>query len=135
MAPVKTRRRTRKARPASIFERVIRRVLRELPKDLKGALSTVAISVQKRPTPAMLRRSGFPPGTVLYGIFEGLDLKNAAHGEARLQADRIILFEEGLRRDFPRTSELEREIRVTLLHELGHFFGFSEKELKARGWG
>ena len=132
MAPAKTRRRTGKS---DAFERVIRRVLRELPKDLKGALSTVAISVQKRPTPAMLRRSGLPLGTVLYGIFEGLDLKAAAAGEARLQADRIILFEEGLRRDFPKTSDLEREIRVTLLHELGHFFGFSEKELKARGWG
>jgi predicted Zn-dependent protease with MMP-like domain len=31
--------------------------------------------------------------------------------------------------------ELRREIRITLVHEFGHFFGFEEGELEARGWG
>lgn len=95
----------------------------------------MAISVQRRPTPALLKRLGLPPGSVLYGVFEGWDLKSLPAGEPRLGADRVILFEGCLRRDFPDRKGLEREVRTTLIHELGHFFGFTEKELKARGWG
>jgi predicted Zn-dependent protease with MMP-like domain len=105
-----------------------------LPSELKGALATVAISIQGRPTPALLKRLGLPQDSVLYGVFEGWDLRSLPVGEPRLGADRVILFEECLRRDFPGAKDLEREIRVTLIHELGHFFGFTEKELKARGW-
>lgn len=106
-----------------------------MPSELKGALATVAISIQGRPTPALLKRLRLPKGSVLYGVFEGWDLRSLPAGEPRLNADRVILFEGCLRRDFPEPEDLEREIRVTLVHELGHFFGFTERELKARGWG
>jgi predicted Zn-dependent protease with MMP-like domain len=118
-----------------LFEQVITKTLKELPSDLKAALETVQIVVQKRPSPEQLRRAGRKPGDDLLGLFDGLSLKDWPLGADRHFPDRVILYEDCLRKSYPDRGELARQVRVTLVHELGHYFGFSEKELKSRGLG
>ena len=105
-----------------LFDRVIREVLQELPPDLRAALASVQIVVQEK------------PGGELLGLFEGVSLRESPLHEERLFPDRITLFEDNLKKSYDNRQELARQIRLTLLHELGHFFGFSEKELKDRGY-
>ena len=119
--------------PGELFDEVILSVLKELPPDLKGALESVQILVREKPSPDQLKRSGLEPGSDLFGLFEGLSLKDWPLGSERYYPDRITLFEEPLRRYFPEDEDLRREVRRTLLHELGHFFGFNEEELRQRG--
>ena len=107
-----------------LFDRVIQEALKELPPDLRGALASVEILVQDKPR----------GDRDLQGLFEGLSLKESPIDEKRLFPDRITLYEGNLKRSYPDQKELARQIRLTLLHELGHFFGFSEKELKDRGY-
>ena len=107
-----------------IFDRVIQEVLRELPPDLRAALSSVEILVKNRPN----------GDKDLLGLFEGLSLKESPVDEDRLYPDRITLYEDNLKRSYPERKELAKQIRLTFLHELGHFFGFSEKELQDRGY-
>lgn len=116
------------------FEAVIHATLAELPEGLRAALGTVQIVVQERPSAEQLASVGLAPDEDLFGLFEGLSLKDAPLGSDRTFPDRVILFREPLARQFPRRSELEREIRTTLIHELGHYFGFDEEELHERGW-
>jgi predicted Zn-dependent protease with MMP-like domain len=118
-----------------LFEKVIKEVLKELPPDLKAALATVQILVQEEPSPDQLKRSGLRAGDELFGLFDGLSLKDWPLGRDRQFPDRVILFKGSLQRYYPKREDLTREIRKTLIHELGHFFGFSEKELKDRGLG
>jgi len=118
-----------------LFRKVIRRVLKELPPDLKAALATVEIDVRRTPSAGQIQRSGLKPGDDLFGLFEGLSLKEWPLGRDRLFPDRITLFEEPLQRHYPKKEELARQIRTTLIHELGHFFGFDERDLKERGLG
>lgn len=118
-----------------LFDNVIQQVLEDLPQDLKAALATVEIDVRKAPSAGQIQRSGLRPGDDLFGLFEGLSLKEWPLGRDRMFPDRITLFEEPLRRHYPQKEELARQIRTTLVHELGHFFGFDEKELKDRGFG
>jgi predicted Zn-dependent protease with MMP-like domain len=117
-----------------LFEQIIRDVLKELPPDLKRALGTVQVVVQSRPSPEQLESAGMGPGEDLFGLFEGYSLKELPLGEHRLFPDRVVLFEQCLRRHFPGEAELARQVRVTVIHELGHYFGFTEEELKKRGW-
>ncbi len=105
-----------------LFDRVIREVLQELPPDLRASLASVQIVVQEK------------PGGELLGLFEGVSLRESPLDEERLFPDRITLFEDNLKKSYDNRQELARQIRLTLLHELGHFFGFSEKELKDRGY-
>lgn len=115
------------------FEAVIHATLSELPEELRGALGTVQIVVQERPSEEQLASVGLGPCEDLFGLFDGLSLKEAPLGADRSFPDRVILFREPLVRHFPRRGELEREIRTTLIHELGHYFGFNEDELHERG--
>ena len=48
--------------------------------------------------------------------------------------DRIILYRKPLEEDFPDKDELVREIGRTIMHEVGHYFGLSERELKRLGY-
>ena len=118
----------------SKFEAVIHATLSELPKELREALGTVQIVVQEKPSTEQLASVGLASDEDLFGLFEGLSLKEAPLGSDRTFPDRVVLFQEPLVRHFPRRVELEREIRITLIHELGHYFGFDEEELRERGW-
>ncbi len=120
-------------RDQELFDGVIAETLEGLPPDLKAALGTVQIVVQPRPSPRQLSDSEMEQDEDLLGLFEGFSLKERPLGQDREFPDRIILFEECLRDSCNGERELKREIRKTLLHELGHYFGFSEDELEARG--
>jgi predicted Zn-dependent protease with MMP-like domain len=117
-----------------LFDEIIHQVLDELSPDLKDALSSVQIVVQPKPNARQLKNNDMEPDDDLLGLFEGLSLKDQPVGEDRLFPDRITLFEESLKDACSSRKELALEIRKTLLHELGHFFGFDEDELKRRGY-
>lgn len=92
------------------------------------------IVVQDRPTPGQLESAGCPPDETLYGLFEGTALMERTFGEEDAIGDRIVLFREPLVEDFTDPHELEDEIRRTLLHEIGHYFGLGEDELEELGY-
>ena len=117
-----------------LFEKAVAGVLQELPEDLKGALASVQIVIQTKPSSDQIKQSNLKPEDDLFGLFEGFSLREMPVGADRTFPDRIVLFEESLREHYPRKEDLSREIRRTLIHEIGHFFGFNEKELKDRGW-
>ena len=97
------------------FEEHVRRALDALPPDLARRLENVAIVVEdeNREEPD------------LYGLFEdGGDLMPV----------KITIYRLPLEGDFPDASELENEIRVTVLHELGHYFGMDEDRLEQLGY-
>lgn len=116
------------------FDRVVQEVLGELPKDLRGALKTVQIVVKEAPTVLELGRAGLEAGEDLYGFFDGVSLPDKSASYPDPFPDRVVLFRRALMEDFPKAADLKREIRITLIHEMGHFFGMDEDDLAARGY-
>ena len=101
-------------------------VLDKLPPDLRVKAETVMLDIVDRP--------GEQQGEDLLGLYEGVPLVERGADDVFLQPDRITLFFEPLLAAARTEQELRHEIRVTLVHELGHFFGFDEDELADRGW-
>ncbi len=100
-------------------------VLAQLPPDLRAEAETVVLEVEDR---AEGERS-------LLGLYVGVPLVARHIDSALLQPDRITLYRVPLQSLAYTETELRRQIRKTLIHELGHFFGFDEAELRRRGWG
>jgi predicted Zn-dependent protease with MMP-like domain len=96
------------------FEEHVRRALDALPPELARRLENVAIVVEEenREEPD------------LYGLFEG----------GGYLPDKVTVYRLPLESDFPEPEELEHEIRVTVLHELGHYFGLDEDRLSELGY-
>ena len=105
-------------------------LLATLPPDLRAEAEAVILDVANRSTPEQSPGEG---GTLL-GLYEGVPLVERHADGVLLQPDQITLF-QGPLQSLARTEvELRYQIRKTLIHELGHFFGFDEEELKRRGW-
>jgi predicted Zn-dependent protease with MMP-like domain len=106
------------------------KILEELPPDLRAEAESVILNVEDRPDPERLPGEG----RTLLGLYEGVPLVERHADGLLLQPDRITLFQQPLQAMARTEVELRHHLRRTLIHELGHFFGFDEDELKRRGW-
>jgi predicted Zn-dependent protease with MMP-like domain len=96
------------------FEEHVRRALDELPPPLAKALENVAVVVEDEA----------PDDPDLFGLWES----------AEYLPDKITIFRKPLVEAFPDPRELEEEIRITVLHELAHYFGIDEDRLEDLGY-
>ncbi|MBI2988264.1 MAG: metallopeptidase family protein [Deltaproteobacteria bacterium] len=111
------------------------RVLERLPKEFLSRLHNVEIVIEKRPTKSRLKAMGLDPQQdALYGLYEGTPLSERSALQPPLLPDKITIFSEPLLRDFPDPAELRKQIRLTLLHEIGHYFGMDEEEIEDLGY-
>jgi predicted Zn-dependent protease with MMP-like domain len=105
------------------FDDVVRSALDSLPPHISDALQNVAVVVEDEN----------PEDPDLYGLFEGVPLTEGGPGPGDLPS-RIAVYRVPLEADFPDADELRDEIRVTVLHELGHYFGLDEDRLSELGY-
>ena len=90
------------------------RALDSLPAPLAAALENVAVVVEEQD----------PSDPDLFGLWES----------AEFMPDKITIFRKPLMATFPDPQELEEEIRITVLHELAHYFGIDEDRLDELGY-
>ena len=110
-------------------------MLDRLPEEFRGRLHNVAIVIEKKPKISQLEAMGLDPQEdVLYGLYEGTPLSERSAFNPPLLPDKITLFSEPLLRDFPDPVQLRRQIRLTLLHEIAHYFGMDEEEIEDLGY-
>ena len=112
------------------FESVAQAALDELPQALLDELNGVAIMIEDRPTPAMVA-DGIDPR--ILGLYHGVPLNQRSASFGAPFADTIHLFGSNLERVCRTRDDLARQIRVTVLHETAHFFGYSEGQLRSMG--
>ncbi|HWO43690.1 MAG TPA: metallopeptidase family protein [Candidatus Eisenbacteria bacterium] len=111
------------------------RVLDELPEEFRERLENVEIVVQDRPTRKQLRAIELDPHeTSLYGLYEGVPLPDRSIISPPVLPDKITLFAEPLLRDFPDPDRLREQIRLTVIHEIAHYFGMDDDAIEKLGY-
>jgi predicted Zn-dependent protease with MMP-like domain len=125
-------------RPVSLsqaeFEATVEAALAELPEQVRRYLANVAITVEDLPSDADLLAAEPPLSPGILGLFRG-----APYGQKVSMnpwdhfPSGIVLFQKNLERFARSREELAQEIRITLVHEVGHFLGLDEDELYERG--
>ena len=106
------------------FEDEVAKALDDLPPELAAGLHNVAVLIEEeRPD---------RPG--LLGLYYGVPLPERRSGDP-IQPDTITIYREPLERLYPDPEELREQIRVTVLHELAHYFGIGEERLCELGYG
>jgi predicted Zn-dependent protease with MMP-like domain len=115
------------------FYTLVERALDGLPPELSRLLENVAIVVDDWPDYSTPPASGSRDETV-YGLYEGVPLTERSAGYYGFLPDKITIFRGPLERDFA-TQDLEEQVRITVVHEIAHYFGFDEERLEELGWG
>ena len=112
------------------FGILVGRALRRLPARFRDHLANVAVIIEEEPSPEDLAESGLAPGETLFGLYTGIPLTQRTTDYAMVLPDRITIFRRPLLEWCQSEEELVDEVRVTVLHEIGHYFGLSDEELE-----
>jgi predicted Zn-dependent protease with MMP-like domain len=118
-----------------LFEKLVDKALDELPPAFARYLENIIIEVEDSPDAAACRSVGIDDPRGLLGLYHGVPLTHqSVEGPARLP-DRISLYQQNIERICRTRDELVAQIRTTVLHEIGHYFGLDEEELDELGYG
>jgi predicted Zn-dependent protease with MMP-like domain len=121
------------------FGRLVARVMETLPAEFKPFLENLVVDVEEEPDERTLVDQEFTPeeiaeGATLYGLFCPFPIAGETEFGGVAENDqplhRIIVYKNPLEEDFPDPRELRREIRKTVVHELAHHFGYTERDLE-----
>ena len=104
------------------FEDHVRAALDDLPPEFAAALENVAVVVEDEN----------PDEPSLFGFYDGL---GPGRDHAGSLPDQIVIYRRPLEEAFPDPDELEQQIRITVLHEVAHFFGLDEDRIDELGYG
>ena len=99
------------------FERLVHKALSNIPAEFQNYLDNVFITFEDEPPDDMAD---------VMGIYEGTPLVDRTIDDALLP-DTIILYKGPIERVCNSSADFEVEIRNTILHEIGHFFGLNEE--------
>ncbi|NHN55958.1 metallopeptidase family protein [Calidifontibacter sp. DB0510] len=112
------------------FDACVDDALDSIPTQLTDRLDNVAVLIEDEPSADQL-----PPEGTLFGLYVGTPLPQRMSGwEYGALPDRIYIFRGPLRRACRSVPELREQIRVTVLHEIGHYFGIDDDRLHELGW-
>ena len=106
-----------------------------LPQEIAQHLDNVVVDVEDEPDDATLREMGFTEeeiaaGDSLYGLFVPMPLMMPDGVDFLDHPHRILIYKRPLEEDFPDPKQLRTEIRKTVIHELAHHFGWSDRDLE-----
>lgn len=115
------------------FEQLVEEVIEELPKRLRNAVRNLGVSIVDEPSDALLLELGHNPNEHLLGLYVGVPLPERTFGEEPYLPDQILIFRKPLEQMCQNRQELLEQIRITVIHELAHYFGFDEEHLQGLG--
>ena len=111
------------------FETAVEEALAEIPESILAYLENVVITVEDEPSVADLEALGMEPDEWLFGLYQGTPLPDREVSNFGGLPDRIVVYRVPLLEACETRRQLRREIRDTVIHEVGHYFGFDEDQL------
>jgi predicted Zn-dependent protease with MMP-like domain len=116
------------------FENLVAEAITELPEEFQNKLVNVAVIVEDYPAPDLLESLGTPRGETLFGLYEGVPLTERGYFTEPLYPDRILIFQRAIEDNCDSISEIKREVKITIVHEIAHFFGLDDDYLEEIGY-
>ncbi|HEX2835338.1 MAG TPA: metallopeptidase family protein [Thermoanaerobaculia bacterium] len=113
----------------SEFERLVEEALETLPPQFAALLDNVAVVVEEEPGDEDLELLEDPEEGELLGIYRGVALTRRTHDMLPMLPDQIAIFRGPILRIARTRHDAVHEIRDTVIHELGHYFGLHDHEM------
>jgi len=115
------------------FERLVAEAIDALPAPFAARLQNVEIVIEAWPSRRQLRDSETPAGDTLLGLYEGVPLTERGGGYGMVLPDKITIFQGPIEQEASTDQEVQAQVRHTVVHEIAHFFGISDEQLRRMG--
>lgn len=111
------------------FKQLVAEAIDELPEEFQKKMENVNIAVETKPSDNILRHQGIRQPHILLGLYYGIPLKNRGISYTNVLPDKITIYQEPIEMLCKNENEIKEKVREVFMHELGHHFGMSEKDL------
>lgn len=112
------------------FEEIVRGAIDNLPADFRVKLQNIEIVVEETPPRDVMEKFG---NKLILGLYQGVPLSKRTHYYAGVLPDKISIYKAPILRISRDREEAVENIKMTLLHEIGHYFGINDKRLRELG--
>jgi predicted Zn-dependent protease with MMP-like domain len=113
------------------FRKLVEEALDSIPRRFKEMIQNVAVLVEDFPSPETMRDLGLRSPYQLFGLYHGIPLDKRGSYYGNVPPDVVIIYQLPIERACRTEDEIREQVRDTVVHEVGHFFGMSESELRA----
>ena len=123
------------------FDRVLEEVLAALPPEVHELIDRVPLHVEDYPSDDVMAKTGARRRDALCGLYTGIPIGKRSIEHSGTLPDVVTIYRQGILAAASdglgriRKDRLRQEIRITVLHELGHHHGLGEAELRELGYG
>jgi predicted Zn-dependent protease with MMP-like domain len=108
------------------FESLVWQAMESLPATLKKYLKNVLVVIEEVPSPALQAEFG---DDMVFGLYQGTPLTERSVWNVEPQPDIVYIFQKNIESVCESEDEIYDEIRTTVIHEIGHYFGLNEEQL------
>jgi predicted Zn-dependent protease with MMP-like domain len=112
------------------FEQLVDEALDGLPPEFAERLDNIEMIVADQATPEQLAKVSVKDPNNLLGLYEGIPLTSRPQAYAGALPDRISIFRLPIQAMSRTDEDIKKQVRSTVMHELGHYFGMSEEQLR-----
>ncbi len=117
------------------FEALVAEALDAIPDEFAPYLENVVVCVEERPSASLLRSMEMDPDNdTLFGLYEGTALSERPHDFSGAPPDKITVFRQPILEVCRREAQVRREIELTIVHEIAHFFGLDDEQVRRLGY-
>ena len=118
------------------FERIVEQVFDRLPEVFRKAIENLAVFTEEYPSEEIVQKLRLPSKYHLLGLYQGVPLpqRGSWYGMSPTAPDKISLYKPNIESRCRNDEEVGKLIYEVLLHEIGHYFGMSEEEIRAAGY-
>jgi predicted Zn-dependent protease with MMP-like domain len=113
------------------FDRLVADACARIPARFRRRMKNVAFLVEDEPSPTQLARGRVPHGSTLLGVYEGRPLTTRSVFDPFAMPDRITIFQGPHQRLAQSPDHLARLVEDTVWHEVAHYFGMDERQVRA----
>ena len=114
------------------FDYYIQKAIEELPEEFREKIDNVTIAAEDLPSAEQARKLNLRHGHTLLGLYEGIPkTKRRYYGIGGPMPDKITLFRIPILSSARSRDQAVKLIKDTLYHEIGHYFGMSEEEIRS----
>ena len=113
------------------FDEIVERAYRRIPARFRSRMENIVVVVEDEPSPRQLAAARVPRSDTLLGLYEGRPLTRRSVLDAFTMPDRITIFQGPHERITRNPNELERLIHQTIWHEVAHYFGMNEAQVRS----
>jgi predicted Zn-dependent protease with MMP-like domain len=123
-----------------LFDEQLDEVMQSMPEQVHRLLDEVTLYVEDHPSRETMRKLHIRHRDQLCGLYTGVPLGSRSVEQSGILSDAVHIFREGIlamatdRLGRINTRQLRKQIRLTVLHELGHYHGMDEDELRELGY-